>query len=122
MVKGFVVLSALAVLLAFPVHTLSEEAEEVKVLSFETKEMETDPDGDVWFGIKIKASNSGQPGSITGVVKALDKEGFELKSVLLHKKFGEDEVNILLERARLNKHRYPKLDKWILYEINKWPG
>ncbi len=118
MVKRVVFLAALAALIAFPVDVF---AEETKVLSFDTKEMETDSDGDVWFGIKIKVRNPGQPGRITVAVKALDKEGFELKSVLLRREFGANEVNVLLERTYLDKHRYPELDKWIIYGISNWP-
>jgi hypothetical protein len=118
MVKRVVFLSALAALVAFPVDVFAEETE---VLSFDTKEMEADSDGDVWFGIKIKVRNSGQPGSIVVVVKALDKEGFELKSVLLRREFGANEINVLLERTCLDKRQYPELDKWIIYGISNWP-
>lgn len=108
-----------AVLLVLPVISSCATAPEFKALGFGTEKLEIENGSQECFGLRINVKNGKTPGRIMAVVKALDENGFEIKSIVLEKNFRTDEEGALLGRTCFDKAPEPKTIQWIVYEIDK---
>lgn len=113
--RKLMVFAVLAVLTAFSCAA----APKFTSLGFETEKMEADSESQECFGLRLNVKNGTAPGRITATVKALDENGFEMKSIVLERAFRAGEEGALLGRTCFDKAPEPKTIHWIVCEIDK---
>lgn len=111
------------VLLVLILLPLSAFANDFEILSFNVKEIK-ESSLFKWFSIKIDIRNGNKPGEIYITLKALDNDGFEIKSVTLSGEFGANQVRTLTTKTALDKNLYDNFREWTIYEAKKFenPG
>lgn len=86
-----------------------------------TKKMsKVDSGGDVWFSIKVPIKNSSQRDrDVTVILKAVDLEDFEVKTVILNGNVRAGREEVLTDKTYMAEKEYRHIKEWKIVSLTE---